>query len=255
MQSMTILRILFLPVLTVILLSPSDLIAQERRSGAAVFATNSLRVDGVFDEAVWQATPAMGAFLQRDPHEGDPLSERTEVKIVYTSKSLFVAIRCFDAEPARVLATELRRDNDFVNDDSISILLDTLHDHRSGFLFRTNPFGTQYDALITDEGRITDVNWDENWTSVATIDSMGWNVEIEIPFKSLRLSGDADQVWGIDFERVIRRKSEYTYWSNYRRGFDFTKVSQAGELTGLKNLDSGMPLRIKPFLKTAVNRG
>lgn len=140
----------------------------------------------------------------------------------------------------------------FFNDDSVSIVLDTLHDNRSGYLFRTNPLGTQYDALVTDEGRVTDVNWNETWNARATVDESGWAAEIEIPFKALRLASENEQVWGIDFERVIRRKSEFTYWSNYKRSFEFTKVSQAGNLNGLTDLDSGLTLRIKPFVKSAL---
>ena len=134
------------------------------------------------------------------------------------------------------------------------MILDTLHDHRSAFLFRTNPLGTRYDALVTDEGHIVDVNWDETWYAAAKILDTGWTAEIEIPFKALRLTGDKEQIWGIDFERIIRRKSEFVYWSNYRRGFDFKQVSYAGVLTGLADLDRGFTIRIKPFAKTAVTQ-
>jgi hypothetical protein len=213
-----------------------------------------IRVDGVLEEQAWSEVPVVTDFLQKDPREGEPATEQTEVKILYTKKSVVFAIRCYDSEPSRILATELRRDNEFVNDDSISIILDTLHDNRSGYLFRTNPLGTEYDALVTDEGRVTDVNWNESWNAAATVDESGWMAEIEIPFKALRLTGDKDQVWGIDFERIIRRKSEFTYWSNYKRGFEFTKVSQAGSLNGLTDLNSGLTLRIKPFVKSALTQ-
>src|SRR5262245_15268039 len=82
----------------------------------------------------------------------------------------------------------------------------------------------------------------------------GWTAEIEIPFKALRLTGDKQQTWGMDFERIIRRKNEFVYWSNYRRSFDFKQVSQAGVLTGLHDLNRGLTLRIKPFAKTALTR-
>ena len=216
-------QITVLLILYLIALAPADISAQEKRSGAAYSSSNPIHVDGVLDESAWTSAPVIAGFRQKDPHEGEASTESTEIRILYTSKSFFLAIRCFDSEPDRVLATELRRDNEFTNDDSVSILLDTLHDHRNAFLFRVNPHGKQYDALITDEGRIVDVNWDESWKSAAKIDPSGWSVEVEIPFRALRLSGSKEQVWGIDFERVIRRKSEFTYWSNYRRGFDFIK--------------------------------
>jgi len=227
----------------------------EPQKSARAFRTDSvIHADGVLEEPAWTEAPTITEFLQKDPLEGEPSTERTEIKILYTKKSIVFAIRCYDSDPSRILATELRRDNEFLNDDSIAIVLDTLHDHRSGYLFRTNPLGTQYDALITDEGRVTDVNWNESWNAGATVDDSGWTAEIEIPFKTLRLTGDPNPVWGIDFERIIRRKSEFSYWSNYKRGFEFTKVSQAGILNGLADLDSGLTLRIKPFVKSALGQ-
>ena len=224
----------------------------EARTGRAIRTDARIQIDGQLDEPAWQAAPIVARFLQKDPREGEPATEQTEVSILYTKTTLVLAIRCLDSDPSRILATELRRDNDFINDDTFSILLDTLHDHRNGYLLRINPLGTQFDALVTDEGRVVDANWNEVWTSVARVNEAGWTAEIEIPFKALRLNGDANQIWGLDFERVIRRKSEMTYWSNYRRGFEFTKVSQAGTLTGLSELDTGLKVRLKPFVRSTV---
>jgi len=227
--------------------------AEGRKTVRAVTTEAAIRVDGVLDEPAWMMAAPITKFLQKDPREGEPATENTEVRILYTKRSLFFAIRCDDSEPARILATELRRDNEFGNDDTISIVMDTLHDNRNGYLFRINPRGTQYDALLTDEGRVTDVNWNEKWNAAARMTDSGWTAEMEIPFKALRLTGEKEQSWGIDFERVIRRKSEFSYWSNYRRGYEFTKVSQSGILSGLSDLDTGLTLRIKPFVKSALN--
>jgi hypothetical protein len=240
--------------LLLLLLCASPLIAQETRVVRALSTATAIRVDGLLDEAAWTQAGVITEMLQKDPREGEPASERTQIRVVYSQNSIFFGVRCYDSEPSRILATELRRDNDFVNDDTISILLDTLHDRRSAYVFRVNPLGTQYDALITDEGRIVDINWDESWNSSARVTDDGWVLEVEIPFKALRLSGAAEQTWGLDFERIIRRKGEFTYWSNYRRGFDFNKVSQAGELLGLRDIHSELRLRIKPFVKTALTQ-
>jgi len=214
----------------------------------------SITVDGVLEEPAWGLARPISGFLQRDPQEGELATEQTEIRVLYTKTGLYFGIRCSDSDAMRVLATELRRDNEFVNDDTVSILLDTLHDRRSAYLFRTNPLGTQYDALVTDEGRIIDANWDESWSSAANVTERGWTAEIEIPFKVLRLTDQEEQVWGIDFERVIRRKSEFTYWSNYKRGFTFNQVSQAGDLRGLRDLSSGLTLRVKPFVRSSLSQ-
>jgi hypothetical protein len=239
----------------VLLLLPLHQAAAQRPATADARASrieSRITVDGVLDDAAWSAAPALNGFRQRDPAEGAPASEGTDVRVVYTSTSIIFGITAHDSEAARIAATELRRDNAFDNDDSVAVILDTLHDHRSAYLFRVNPAGTQYDALITDEGKVTDANWDESWNAAARVSPSGWTAEIEIPFKILRLTGADTQVWGLDVERVIRRKSEFTYWSNYRRGFTFAQVSQAGHLNGLQGVNGGLTVRIKPYLRTTT---
>lgn len=231
---------------------PAAVLAQGEKVAVATSTDGVIQVDGVLDESAWEAARAIDGFLQRDPREGEAASEPTEVRILYTRGSLFFGIICHDSNPPAIRATELRRDNDFENDDSFSLILDTFHDHRNAFLFRTNPLGAQADALVTDEGRITNTNWDEKWNVAARIGEHGWTAEIEIPFKVLRTTEQPVQSWGLDFERVIRRRTEFTYWSNYRRGFNFRQVSQAGHLEGLKDLRSGLAWRIKPFARTAL---
>jgi hypothetical protein len=238
----------------VLAILPTWSLAQETKTARAAPTDAAIRVDGVLDEPVWETAVMVNGFLQRDPREGEPASELTDVRIVYTRQSIIFGVTCHDSSPPDIRATELRRDNDFENDDSFSLVLDTFHDHRSAFLFRTNPLGTQSDALVTDEGRVTNLNWDEKWNVAAKIGEHGWTAEIEIPFKALRTSEAPVQTWGIDFERVIRRRTEFAYWSNYRRGFNFRQVSQAGHLEGLENLATGLTWRIKPFMRTALVR-
>jgi len=154
------------------------------------------------------------------------------------------------------LATELRRDNDFVNDDSFAVILDTFHDHRNAFLFRINPRGTQYDALITEEGRDINVSWDEKWEVETNIDEEGWSAEIQIPFNSIRFASSSgeEMTFGADFERIIRRKNEFTYWNNFSRDFNLHEVSQAGHLRGIAETKSNkLGLRIKPYISGRIN--
>ena len=228
--------------------------AQQARIATAVPVTDAIRIDGALDEEAWQHAPVVDGFVQREPKEGDAATEATTVRIVYTPRSIYFGIVCRDTDPASIRATELRRDNDFENDDSVSVLLDTFHDHRNAFVFRTNPLGTQSDTLVTDEGRVTNPNWDEIWSSAAVITEDGWTAEIEIPFKALRMTDQPVQTWGINFERVIRRKTEFTYWSNHGRSFTFTRISQAGHLAGLQNVRAGLAWRIKPFGRTALKQ-
>ncbi len=202
-------------------------------------------LDGVLDDAVWSEVSPITAFRQRDPSEGEPPSEPTQVWIVYTSEALYFGFRCYDSQPSQIVSTERRRDQDLTKDDSVAILLDTFHDHRNAFLFRTNPLGTQFDAMVTDEGRNINTSWDEKWQAEASRSEEGWTAELMIPFKSLRMGPQGE--WGLEMERLIRRKNEAAYWNTYSRDFKFEDVSQAGQLSGLEEASQGLRWRIKPF--------
>lgn len=205
-------------------------------------------LDGEITEDFWKEAPPAADFLQRDPHEGAPASEPTEVRIAYTRDAIYFGVTCYDSEPEKIVATELRRDQDPTKDDSFWIILDTFYDHRNAFLLATNPLGVRYDARITDEGRDINLNWDETWEVAVRRTPTGWTAEIEIPFESLRVKRSDHQVWGIDFQRIIRRKNEFAYWSNYHRDFTFLNVSQAGRLVGLHEVEGGFRVRIKPYI-------
>ena len=213
-----------------------------------------LVLDGILDEEAWSRADEANVFTQRDPDEGMPSTEKTRIRVLYDKDNIYFRVECWDSQAEGILATELRRDNNFNNDDSFAIILDTFHDHRSAFLFRINPRGTQYDALITDEGRDVNSNWDEKWTAEATMTEEGWFAEIQIPLKSIRFSSTSsdDASFGVDFERVIRRKNEFSYWNNFSRDFDFMQVSQAGHLRGMTEKGNGLRLRIKPYLSGRV---
>ena len=226
----------------------------ERKIAQAVRIDGSLTLDGNLSEALWDEVPAVSDFLQRDPREGEPATERTVVKIIYNDESVFFGVVCEDSQAGGIIAKERARDDSLGSDDTFEIILDTFHNHQDGFIFRTNPLGTKFDSWITDEGGRENSNWDERWVVAAARNERGWMVEIEIPFSSIRMPGRDIQVWGIDFKRNIRRKNEEAIWSNYRRDFNFFQVSQAGELVGLENISAGHRLRIKPFVTGGASR-
>ena len=184
-------------------------------------------------------------FSPEGPAGRGTASEYTEVRILYTRKAIFFGFRCDDLQAGEIIATERRRDQDLTKDDSVAILLDTFNDHRNAFLFRTNSLGAQFDALLTEEGLDINDSWDEKWESVATRSEEGWTAELMIPFKSLRMGQQG--VWGLEIERLIRRKNEAVYWNTFDRNFSFVDVSQAGLLSGLEEASQGLRWRIKPY--------
>ena len=223
-------------------------------SARAVRVEEEPILDGVLDEPLWQQASPVGQFRQRNPREGAPATEPTEVRIVYSSNAIFFGIICYDSQPDRIIATQRARDADLNFDDSFSIILDTFHSHRNSFLFQMNPLGARFDSWITDEGSRTSPEWDERWEVATTIGEQGWTAEVRIPFKALRMPSQEKQVWGIDFRRSIKRKNEEAMWSNYRRDFTFEQVSQAGHLEGLERISSGFTYRIKPYLLFGLRR-
>ena len=210
------------------------------------------RIDGRLDDAVWAQAAPMDQFRQREPQEGAEASERTTVRVVYDDTHLYIAADLTDRAPAEIRASELRRDNTLESDDTFSVLLDTYLDRRNAFVFRVNPRGTRFDALVRNEARFYYADWDEQWTAAAAMTDTGWSVEIAIPFTTLRFTGAALQTWGLNFERVIKRKNESVYWAGWSRDYTFQNVSQAGQLTGLRDITQAERVRLRPYVVAGV---
>ncbi|MGH9387860.1 MAG: carbohydrate binding family 9 domain-containing protein, partial [Vicinamibacterales bacterium] len=200
------------------------------------------------DDAVWASAPVVAGFKQREPDEGADSSEPTLVRVIYDQTNLYVGAELRDSMATDIRASELRRDNTLESDDTFSVLLDTYHDHRNAFVFRVNPRGTRFDALVRNESRFYYSDWDEQWTAAATLTDTGWTVEIAIPFKILRFTGTAAQTWGINFERIIKRRNESAYWMGWTRNYGFHNVSQAGHLSGLADIKQAERLRLRPYV-------
>lgn len=220
----------------------------------AIRTEEEIHVDGVLSEQSWKLAPAATGFLQEEPNEGTPASERTEVRVLYNDKYLYVGIWAFDSDPGRINARELTRDASFSNDDKVEILLDTYHDRRNAYRFAVNPLGTQQDALITDEGRDVNLSWDAPWLSNGRINGDGFTVEIAIPLTTLRYKEGAT-VWGFNVARIIRRKNEENLWTSWQRSFGLERVSQAGELTGVEEIRRRRLVEFKPYVTGGWRQG
>ena len=221
-------------------------------SAKAVRVDRAPKLDGTLDDPLWQSAKVITDFRQQEPNEGEPASERTEVRILYTRHAVYFGIHCYDSQPSRIIATELRRDVSQDLDDHFEILIDSNHDRRGAYVFEVNPLGTQADGLIVEEqgdtnGGDFDRGWDGVWTSEARITADGWTATIEIPFTTLNFTQSKDVVWGLNLKRFIRRKNEEDLWSAYRRTFGITKVSEAGELRGIQDIGSGRLFIVKPY--------
>jgi len=235
------------------LASENEMIRDERgkRIIRSTYITSKIKIDGKFNETVWKQVQFQGDFLQREPKEGQPATELTEVAILHNDEYLYIGIKCYDSNPEKILARERRRDAFMENDDYFEIVLDTYRDHRNGFYFVINPTGCRRDATFSEEGRNMNSEWDGIWDCGVEITQEGWFAEIEIPWKTLRFAESDDHIWGINFARMIRRKNEHDFWQLISRDagrYGFFRLSQAGTLVGLSHLTAGGNIEFEPYL-------
>src|SRR5215204_3689974 len=200
-------------------------------------------IDGKLDEEVWQKAAVLKDFFQIQPGDNVPPSKPTEVLVGFDPKFLYIAFKATD-EPDKVRATVAKRDNIF-NDDYVGFMLDTFNDKRKAFEVFFNPFGIQGDGIIT-EGRGEDFSVDLLMESKGIIHETGFNVEIAIPFKSLRFEAGKGKLWGAHFFRRIKRfENELDSWMPFSRSIDST-LSQTGHLTGLEDISVERAIELIP---------
>ncbi len=219
-------------------------------------------IDGRVDEALWMQVEPFSTFIQQEPNEGLPATERTELRFLLDRQNLYIGIICFDGQPEHILVSQSRRDADLTDTDSIRILLDTFNDGQNAFVFGTNPFGIEYDGQVTAEGQTGQIggggggagfnlNWDADWTVRTRITERGWESEFVIPLKTLRYNPGEERTWGVNAMRNIRRKNEQVFLSPVPRGYNLYRVSIAGKLQGL-SLPARRDVRFIPYVAAAV---
>ncbi|HSF19947.1 MAG TPA: DUF5916 domain-containing protein [Vicinamibacteria bacterium] len=241
---------------------------RDRRLARAARVDEAPVIDGVVKEAPWFTAEALTDFIQAEPYEGEPATEKTEVRIVYDSDTLYIAAVCYDSDPTGIVVTDSRRDSSLIDSDAFELILDTYQDRQNGFVFGTNPAGIEYDGQVSNEGEGGqtstrrraqtssgggfNLNWDASFVVRTQIDENGWSAEFAIPLRSLRYL-DKPQSWGVNFKRSIRRKREEVYWSPVPRVFSLHRLSLAGDLTGLE-LETPRNLKLIPYALSSANR-
>ncbi|HUE95880.1 MAG TPA: DUF5916 domain-containing protein, partial [Longimicrobiaceae bacterium] len=229
----------------------------QRYQAEAVRVEQAPAIDGFLDDPAWQSAHVITDFIQQEPNEGAPVSERTEVRILYDERNLYIGVYAYDSDPGGIIATEMRRDsNRILEEDNFQIILDTFRDSRSAYMFVTTPLGAKLDQQVFEEGEggrrgsSTNLNrdWDGVWDVAARRVQDGWIAEIAIPVVTLRFPPGDSQTWGVNFMRNIGRKNEQAFWAPIEKGYGLTRVSLAGRVNGMLGLNRGRDLRIKPFV-------
>ena len=234
----------------------------------AVKAQSDPVIDGdVLNDPAWEKIPTTETFTQKAPDEGEPGTERTVVKVMYSDEFFYLSAVCYDTDSDGIIISDTRRDAPLNNTDSFMFLLDTFKDYQNGYVFGTNAAGIEYDAQITGGGEQSsmmarfsigtgggfNVNWDAAWQVSAQIGDFGWSAEFAIPFKTLRYKGDGEQAWGINFQRVVARKQEETHWAPISRQFTMNRLISAGTLNGMVT-PPPRNLKLMPYVLGQQNR-
>ncbi|HEX6587388.1 MAG TPA: DUF5916 domain-containing protein [Longimicrobiales bacterium] len=217
----------------------------------------TIAVDGVLDEPVWSEAALLTGFSQYRPVDGLPAEDSTEVLIWYSADALHVGIRAFEPHGA-VNATLADRDAIF-NDDNVQLLLDTFDDRRRALMFALNPYGVQADGVRDEsqqagggffnaeaaEGGILDLRPDFVFDSRGRVTDAGYEIEVRIPFKSIRFQPTDRQSWGINVVREVQHAGQAQTWTAVRRG-ETSFLAQGGRLVDLYALDRGLVVDLQP---------
>ena len=234
--------------------------------------------DGLIDEDIWSGIAPATDFVQQNPDEGSLSTERTEVRIAFDDSNLYFGIICFDSQPENIVVTQNRRDGSLIDTDSIQLLIDTYNDGQNAFVFGTSPTGVEFDAQVTKAGQTRgsgggparaggaggggaqragaaafNLNWDAVWKVRSQVTARGWESEIVIPFRTLRFKAGADQTWGLNISRNLRRRNELSFWSPVSRAFEFTQIEIAGQLRGIE-AKSHRNLKLLPYVIGGVSQ-
>ena len=203
-------------------------------------------LDGVLDEEVWQRAQPAADFLQQNPDNGQPATERTEVRIVYNPQRMYLGVICFDSEPDKLIGFQRRRDENTGSDDRFQWTMDPFLSGREGYFFEMNPSGLMADALLTAGGG-QNRQWDGIWTGKVRRSDIGWVIEIEIPFQTLNFDPNAP-AWGINFQRTVRRKNEDSLWMGYPRNQGLRRMANTGLLEGIHDVSQGRGFDFRPYV-------
>jgi len=204
----------------------------------------SVMLDGVLDEPIWSRAVPASDFIQQDPQNGRPATERTEVRIAFDDESLYMGVTCFDSEPEKWIGYQRRRDEGLNSDDRFQWVIDTFLDGRTGYFFEMNPSGLMADALMGTNGQNRE--WDGIWNARHRRSEIGWTLEIVIPFRTLNFNPSSD-TWGINFQRTVKRKNEESLWMGWSRNQGLRRMSNTGLVSGIRDVTQGHGLDIKPY--------
>jgi hypothetical protein len=211
------------------------------------------RLDGRLDDAIWAEAEPARDFILREPTEGAPAPERTEVRFVYTRDALYVGARMFSDAPAGVRRAVARRDREPPTERFV-VSLDSRADRRTAYTFAVSPGGVRVDYFHpADFEGDRDYTYDPVWEAETRIDSLGWVAELRLPFAQLRYNPGREQVWGVNLMRLVPARNEEAFWVLVARN-ETGWSSRMGRLLGIADLPPARRLELSPYFATDATR-
>ena len=219
---------------------------------SAYRTSEEIKVDGVFDEPVWQNVEPIRQLYQIQPDQGEPATEQSEVRILYDDKKLYFGFIFFDSEMDKIVANDMRRDSEGLRSNDYGfLLLDTYNDRRNAVFFRFTPVGGMEDTAVSNSGGSLNTSWDIVWECRCRINEDHWTVEIAIPFSQLRFERSDVMNWGVNFGREIARKQEIAAWNEAPKtygGLAKYRTAYFGTLEGLEGISPSRHLELLPYV-------
>jgi hypothetical protein len=231
-------------VVFALVLAGNILFAQPKSLNAVRTATPPV-IDGFGNDEVWKHANTATGFVQREPMEGEPATQRTEVKVLFDDNNMYIFAMMYDTSPDSIVRRLARRDDE-VESDYISFRIDSYHDKQTAFEFTVNASGSKTDILLYDDGNSENNSWDPIWDLETKILTDGWSSELRIPLSQIRFN-EGNDIWGINFVRWVSRKQERNDWmliSKKNNGI----ISQFGTMTGMSDLKSPKLFEVLPYI-------
>ena len=208
---------------------------------------DKIKFDGQLTEPEWNQTPHINNFTQRELDFGQPVTERTEVAVMYDKNTLYIGVWCYQKDVSKIVAKNMNRDFDYSSDDNFQIMISPYNDNRTGYLFVVNPNGARADIQVYG-GEDGNKDWNGVWDVKTTINNEGWFAEIYIPFSTLQFKNDNVLNWAVNFERDIVSQNEEALWQGWSRDFSIYSVASAGRLVNIKDIAYAKKFELKPYV-------
>ncbi|MFC1555658.1 DUF5916 domain-containing protein [candidate division KSB1 bacterium] len=245
LRKILILFLLFISVLS------SELVGQAETYISVRTGNEPPVIDARFDDPVWDLVEWEAKFTQTRPLDGAEPSQKTAFKILYDDKNIYVAINAFDTEPDKIYRRVARRDDE--ESDLVSVVLDSYFDKRTGFFFSVSPAGVKNDGIVSEDGKVWDVNYDPIWFVDVAITDTGWHAEMRIPLSQVRFARLEEQVWGLYVVRRIYRDQETVTWPYIPENAS-GKVHLFGELKGIRGIKPFRRVELLPYTVGQIER-